>query len=621
MSLIPEMLWPMGAAYDPRSKNTSFCVWAPKAERVAVHSHALPDEMLPMEPHPTKGYFCLAERKIPPGSLYKFRLNDRDDWPDPASKSQPQGVHGPSEVVDTTFPWTDQNWKGIPLREHVFYELHVGTFTPEGTFDAAIRHLEELRQLGVTAIELMPLAQFPGNRNWGYDGAFPFAVQHSYGGVAGMQRFVDTCHRLSLAVYLDAVYNHLGPEGNYLNQFGHYFTDAYKTPWGWAVNFDGTYSDHVRHYFLENALYWQRELHLDGLRLDAIHAIRDFSATSFLEELKLFTHMEAERSGWPFRLIAESNLNDARVIRPQEQGGLGLDAQWLDDFHHCLHTLLTGERDGYYEDFGTIEQLARSFREGFVYAGEHSPFRKRRHGNSAKGRPATQFVAFLQNHDQVGNRMMGERFSTLLPFEAQKLGTAALLLSPYLPLLFMGEEYGENAPFLYFVSHGDPQLVAAVQKGRREEFLEFAWLGEAPDPQAEATFQQSKLQHGLKGQEPHRTVWELHRELLRLRRDLPALAHLSKDDLRANSYEKQKLLTVHRWTDGDAICFAGHFGKEPLKMSVLWPEGDWELLLDTASPRWRGPGGTMLERLTSTGEVQMTLPPWSLVLYRRMEAR
>jgi maltooligosyltrehalose trehalohydrolase len=594
-----------------------------------------------MEKSTTAGYFFLVQRDLPPGTLYKYRLNDREEWPDPASKSQPQGVHGPSEVVDTSFPWTDQNWRGIPLPKQVFYELHIGTFTPEGTFDAALRHLEELRDLGITTIELMPLAQFPGGRNWGYDGVYLFAVQHSYGGVAGLQRFVDACHRLGLAVFLDVVYNHLGPEGNYLNQFGYYFTDTYKTPWGWAVNFDGAYSDQVRHYFCNNALYWQTELHLDGLRLDAIHAIRDFAATPFLQELKSRTEQQTQRTGRPFPLIAESNLNDARVIRPVEQGGMALDGQWLDDFHHCLHTLLTGELDGYYQDFGTIEHLKKAFRHGFVYEGEYSPFRQRRHGNSAEDRPASQFVVCLQNHDQVGNRMRGDRLSTLIPFEAQKLGTAVMLLSPYIPLLFMGEEYGETAPFLYFVSHGDPALVEAVQRGRREEFLEFAWLGEAPDPQAEETFLWSKLRHERKQTEPHSTSWELHRELLRLRREVPALASLSKDQLEVRGFEKRKLLVVHRWAEGDEVCFCAHFGTEPLQMNLSWPAGEWDLLLDTAQERWRGPGGRMPQRIDQRGEaislrdeagrvlshfstlpesgdqIPLSLPPWSLVLYRR----
>jgi maltooligosyltrehalose trehalohydrolase len=334
----------------------------------------------------------------------------------------------------------------------------VGAYTKKGTFESIIPHLDELKKLGITAIELMPVAQFPGTRNWGYDGVYPYAVQNSYGGPEGFKRLVNACHGRGLALVLDVVYNHLGPEGNYLWDFGPYFTDRYKALWGFSINFDGPHSDDVRHYFIQNALYWVTEFHVDALRVDAVHAILDFSAEPFLEELASAVHDEAKRLNRRVYLIAESALNDTRVIRSREFGGYGLDAQWNDDFHHALHTVLTGERMGYYRDFGRLQDLAKALLEGFVYSGEYSPYRRRRHGNSSRDIPAHRFVVFSQNHDQVGNRMRGERLSELVCFERTKLAAGVMTLSPFIPLLFMGEEYGETAPFQYFVSHSDPDL-------------------------------------------------------------------------------------------------------------------------------------------------------------------
>jgi maltooligosyltrehalose trehalohydrolase len=363
----------------------------------------------------------------------------------------------------------------------------VGTFTPEGTFEAIIPHLDELRELGITAVELMPVAQFPGTRNWGYDGVYPFAVQNSYGGPEGLKRLVNACHGRGIAVVLDVVYNHLGPEGNYLWDFGPYFTDRYKTPWGSAINFDGPHSDPVRRLFIENALYWVTEFRMDGLRIDAVHGILDFSAYPFLEELASAVHEKAERLNRRVYVIAESDLNDTRVIRSRELGGYGLDAQWNDDFHHALHTLLTEDQTGYYQDFGRLGDLVKAFREGFVCSGQYSSYRRRRHGNSSRDIPAGCFVVFAQNHDQVGNRMRGERLSQLVCRERMKLAAGVVFLSPFIPLLFMGEEYGETAPFPYFISHSDADLVEAVRRGRREEFAAFGWSQEPPDPQIPMT--------------------------------------------------------------------------------------------------------------------------------------
>ncbi|CAG1771911.1 hypothetical protein BAC2_02052, partial [uncultured bacterium] len=394
----------------------------------------------------------------------------------------------------------------------------VGTFTPEGTFEGMAGQLDDLAALGATAVELMPVAQFPGHRNWGYDGVSPFAVQGSYGGPVGLKRLINACHQKQLAVVLDVVYNHLGPEGNYLAEFGPYFSDAYRTPWGAPLNFDGPHSDEVRRFFIDNALYWITEFHIDALRLDAVHAIIDYSARPFLEELAQAVHLKSAGLGRRVYLIAESALNDTRLIRPPERVGMGLDAQWNDDLHHALHAVVTGERQGYYGDFGKFEQLLKALREGFVYSGEYSEFRKRRHGNSSRDIPAHRLVVFAQNHDQVGNRSRGDRLTLSLSGEALKMMAGVILLSPYLPLLFMGEEYGETAPFPFFISHSDPDLIEAVRKGRRAEWSSDDGQNEAPDPQDEKTFTGAKLNQALRhAQGPQHMLWEFYRRLIELR--------------------------------------------------------------------------------------------------------
>ena len=435
---------------------TTFRVWAPLAKSVEVE---LVDSLALKIPLQRQGEYFQGSLPAATGDRYWYWLDGALRRPDPASCSQPDGVHGPSQVRDDSFVWNDSRWQGIALDKYIFYELHVGTFTPEGTFDGAISRLDYLRELGITAVELMPVAQFPGKRNWGYDGAFIFAPQNSYGGPDGLKRLVDACHSRGLAVTLDVVYNHLGPEGNYLHGFGPYFTDRYRTPWGDAVNFDGPDSDAVRHFFISNALYWISEFHMDALRLDAVHGIYDFSALHILRELTDAVHRRGAALGRQVHLIAESDLNDVRIINSPNSGGYGLDAQWSDDFHHALRALLTGDRAGYYGDFGQFSHLAISFREGFVLSGGYSLVRKRRHGNSSAAVPPCRLVVFSQNHDQVGNRMRGERSDEHLSTRQLKLAAATVLLSPYLPLLFMGEEYAETAPFPYYVNHGDPELM------------------------------------------------------------------------------------------------------------------------------------------------------------------
>jgi len=620
MSETPQMTQPaqqfppaVGAWYLGEGR-CRFRVWAPVAQSVEVRLLAPRERLIPMTRR-ARGYYEAEVDDVEPGALYRYRLDGVLERPDPASQFQPQDVHGPSQIVDSQFDWDDGAWCGIPLRQYILYELHVGTFTPEGTFAAIIPHLPELKALGITAVELMPIGQFPGSRNWGYDGVYPFAVQHSYGGPAGLKRLVQACHRQGLAVVLDVVYNHLGPEGNYLGDYGPYFTERYKTPWGAALNFDGPHSDEVRRFFIENALFWVTTFHIDALRLDAVHAIVDHSAQPFLEELGLALHARAEALNRRIYAIVESALNDTRLIRPCELGGYGLDAQWNDDFHHALRVLLTGDRAGYYQDFGELQQLAKAFRDGFVYAGEYSRYRWRRHGNSSRHIPAQRFVVFAQNHDQVGNRLFGERLGQLVSWEALKLAASAVILSPFIPMLLMGEEYGETAPFQYFISHLDAQLVDAVRRGRREEFASFIWQVEPPDPQEVTTFQDAKLNQRLRHEGHHRTLFAFYQELIRLRKELPALAHSSKEQMDVLGFEREKILYVRRWCEVQDVCMTLHFGRSQTSLRVPLPVGQWHKCLDSAEERWGGPGSPVGLAVESDGEVSLTLPPESCLLF------
>jgi maltooligosyltrehalose trehalohydrolase len=603
----------LGATYLGQDR-CHFLVWAPHADHVAVHLLSPDDRLVPLSPA-ARGYHQAVIDRVAPGSLYFYRLHDDLERPDPASRQQPQDVHGPSQVVDPAFPWADQAWFGLPLKDFIVYELHVGIFTPAGTFDAVIPHLAELKALGVTAVEIMPVAQFPGSRNWGYDGVFPFAVQQSYGGPQGLKRLVNACHREGLAAVLDVVYNHLGPEGNYLRDFGHYFTSRCQTPWGEALNFDGPHSDEVRRFFIENALQWVDDYHFDALRLDAVDRITDQSAQPFLAKLAQAVHSRAEDLNRRIYLMAECDLNDSRFIRPRQQSGFELDVHWNDDFHHALHCLLTVETDGYYQDFGKIEHLAKAYTDGFIYTGEYSSYRERCRGSASRDIPAPRFLVFAQNHDQVGNRLYGERLSALVPFDALKLAAAAVLLSPNLPLLFMGEEYGETAPFQYFVSHWDPDLIDAVRHGRKAEFAGFVWEGEPPDPQADATFRRSRLNRELRREGNHRLLYEFYRELIRLRREHPALADLNKETLAAASFERDKVLLLRRWSGEHHICAFFHFGDSPLTRDLPLPPGPWRKLLDSGEARWYGAGSIVPPTIRSEGEVSLTLPPRVVVLF------
>jgi maltooligosyltrehalose trehalohydrolase len=563
------------------------------------------------------GYFRAVVDGIEPGYRYLYRLDGRDSRPDPASRRQPEGVHKASQVVDpSTFRWTDAGWRGIPLRDSIFYEVHVGTYTREGTFSALIPHLDRIADLGVTMIELMPLSQFPGGRNWGYDGVFPFALQNTYGSVSDLQKLVDAAHAKKLAVCLDVVYNHLGPEGNYLNEYGPYFTDFYHTPWGSALNFDGRLSDHVRHFFIQSALYWLDKFHFDALRLDAIHSIYDASANPFLAELSNEVRALSRRLGREILLIAESDLNDARVGLPTgpEAEGLGMHGQWADDFHHSVHTLITKENAGYYADFGTIHHLAKTISNGWFYDGIYAPHRERRHGNSPLKLEPEQFVVCIQNHDQVGNRALGDRISQLTDFEGLKLVAGATILSSFSPLLFMGEEYGEKAPFQYFISHGDQGLVEAVQKGRQAEFSHFGWQGKIPDPQAEETFERCRLDHSLAEKEPHRTLWLFYRMLLQYRRTTK-LSNVRP----ASVGELPSSILVLRNIDSKQVAALFHFGESATKISFKLAPGGWSKQIDSADPKWLGPSASP-DKLEGGDAIELSLQPRSFVVYEQSRA-
>ncbi len=590
-----------------------FTVWAPTLTQVAVQLVSPEKRLIPMQKS-ADGYWQTTATDIPAGTLYTYQLEAKIHRPDPASKYQPQGVHCPSQVIDeSAFTWTDTDWQGVPLAETIIYELHVGTFTQAGTFEAIIPQLNQLKELGINAIEIMPVAQFPGDRNWGYDGVYPYAVQNSYGGPEGFKKLINACHEQGISVILDVVFNHLGPEGNYLSDFGPYFTSKYGSIWGDPLNFDDAYSDGVRNYFIENALYWFRDYHIDGLRIDAIQAIFEVSARPFLQELSDATTDLSQQLGRQLYLIAESDLNDVRVLRPKELGGFGLDAQWCDDFHHALHTLLTGENDRYYQDFGKCEHLEKAFKESFVYSGQYAPHRKRKHGNSAKDQPAHQFVVFSQTHDQIGNRILGDRLSKIVDFEALKLAAATVLISPYIPFLFMGEEYGEEAPFLYFVSHSDKNLIEAIRKDKQQEFKVFEGRGEFQDPQSPDSFQKCKLNWEKPTAGKHKILWEWHQHLIKLRRTIPALKKLDKTSLEVSSIEAEKILFLRRWTDDSQIFCILNFNKQQVAFTVALPQGNWKKILDSADVKWMGAGSTLPEKITSQQE--LTVKPQSFALY------
>lgn len=551
---------------------TTIRVWAPLAKRCVIKIYdATAIDMLSKE----FGYWTLETNELKPGDQYRFLLDDQP-YPDPASLLQSDGVEGLSAAFNlNNFNWSDEAWANPCLEDYIFYELHTGTFSPEGTFEGIMAKLDHLLELGITAIELMPVAQFPGERNWGYDGVFPFAVQNTYGGPAGLQKLVDACHQKGLAVVLDVVYNHLGPEGNYLPAFGPYFTEKYKTPWGSAINFDDAWCDGVRDFYIQNALMWFRDFHIDGLRLDAVHAIKDLSPKHILQEIKEQADELAKITGKIYHLIVECDLNDPKFINAIP-AGYGMDGQWTDEFHHALRVTAGEPRNGYYADFNGIADLAKSYRDAYIYDGQYSEERHKIFGVKTTN-PGQQFVVFSQNHDQVGNRMLGERTSSLVSFDMQKLMALAVMVSPYLPLLFMGEEWSAATPFQYFVSHSGKELIAAVQKGRKEEFKAFHHENETPDPQSPATFENSKLDWGTINFE----MLAFYRSLITLRKQQPALKNLNRTKVNVSADQETNVLRLERWSDEQEIVCLMNFSSSP--QEIIEPRNRQKLFETTAN--------------------------------------
>jgi maltooligosyltrehalose trehalohydrolase len=502
-----------------------------------------------------------------PGTDYGFVLDDdAQAWPDPRSKWQPHGVHGASRVYDqTAFAWSDGGWQAPPLSRGVIYELHVGTFTPKGTFDSAIERLDYLVKLGITHVELMPVAAFPGARGWGYDGAALFAVYEGYGGPDGLKRLVNACHARGLAVLLDVVYNHFGPVGNYSGKFGPYLTQRHHTPWGGAINFDDWGSDEVRRFFCDNALMWMRDYHIDGLRLDAVHEIFDRSAVHFLEQLSIEVKELSEELGRRLVLIAESDLNDPRIVKAWEVGGYGMDAQWSDDFHHALYTVLTeeGAEKGYYADFGTMAKLAKALTKTFVQDGTmYSVYRGRRHGRVVEGLSPHQFVVFIQNHDQVGNRAIGDRIVEAVGMDRAKVAAGLVLTSPFLPMVFEGEEFAASTPFQYFADHEDPEMAKAVKEGRRGEFAAFGWNpADIPDPENVETFERSKLKWDEVHEGRHEEMFEWYRRLIALRRGSDSLNNGEPGQTKVTFDEEKNWLVMER----GAVTVVCNLGEERME--------------------------------------------------------
>lgn len=598
--------------------NCFFSVWAPEKERMILHIVSPEEREIEMKKN-DNGYFVAVADDIKDGCRYFYKPDNGNDYPDPGSYFQPQGVHGPSQVIDhNLYKWNDSEWKGILQKDLVFYELHVGTFSEAGTFEAIIPYLDVLADTGINTLELMPVAQFPGSRNWGYDGVFPYSVQNSYGGPEGLKKLVDACHQKGIAVSLDIVLNHLGPEGNYIKAFGPYFSKKYNVPWGEAINYDEALSDEVREYFANIPGFWFEKYHIDGIRIDAIHMMFDSGAVHFWELAMDKINQMEQKLGKKLYMIAESDFNSPRVIRSIDAGGFGFDAQWLDDFHHALFVLLHEDGKSRYEDFGRYEQLAKAYKDGFVHSGEYVTFRKKKHGASSAGIPGEKFVAFNQNHDQIGNRVKGERLSMLVSFPKLKLASAALLMSPYLPLLFMGEEYGEDTPFFYFISHSDEELIKAVKEGRLKEFEAYKWNTQPPDPQSENTFRSSMINIDKRLSGKYRILHEWTKKLLKIRKSEPAMRNMSKAgiDFHVN---REKGFTILRKDEVEKHFILSFFNFSDSKLDFFVPSytEEWTKVLDSRETEWCEDNEKAFPspRLIKAANI-LSLMPFSIVVYK-----
>lgn len=552
-------------------------VWAPNAKTVNCELsktyHSLPLEKQEY------GYWY-TESRMPQGGDYYKIIIDGIPYPDPTSLSQPEGVHGPSAMIDLAYPWTDQGYVPPPQRDLIIYELHVGTFSANHNFAGIIEKIPYLKDLGVNAIEIMPVGQFPGERNWGYDGVFPFAVQHSYGGARELQRLVDACHHADIAVILDVVYNHFGPEGNYLSYFGPYLTDKYHTPWGQAINYDDQLNHGIRDFVMSNVRMWFEDFHIDGLRMDAVHAIRDFSPVHILQDIRKEVNAIINSTRKERYLFVECDLNDRRFLDPLETNGFAMDAQWLDEFHHALRVTVGEERKGYYKEFEGITHLAKAYEQAYVFDGCYSSHRQKFFGTDAKGISGNKFIVFSQNHDQVGNRMLGERSAALYNDEKTRLMALAVFLSPYIPLLFMGEEWGTKKPFQYFVSHSEPELVEMVRAGRKREFADFQGEGQFPDPQDRATFERSILDWS----EQHHISYQQHlayyRDLIALRKTHPSWSNMQREDLTVDCLPTQNTLILRAGNGAARLLAIMNFSNEIQHISINERQ-KWQLLWDT----------------------------------------
>lgn len=585
----------VGAHYFP-DKTCRFCLWAPAKKKIELDIIS-PVKLRVSLRKKKRGYWYTELKNISPKSRYFYVLDGKKRLSDPASFFQPDGVHKASQIIDhNKFHWQDANYKPAPLESMIIYELHTGTFDKKGTFEGIADKLNYLTDLGINAIELMPVAQFPGARNWGYDGVYPFAVQNSYGGCAGLKKLVNACHKKNIAVILDVVYNHLGHEGNYLSYFGPYFSKKHQNPWGKEFNFDEEYSYAVREFFVQNALYWFEHYHIDVLRLDAIHGITDLSANHFLQELSLAVEKWSRKNKKKVYLIAESDLNDSKVVTPGKENGYGLDCQWNDDFHHSLHTLLTGDDKGYFGDFGKISHLAKAYEEGFVYSWNYSSFRKRFHGSSSEKIPACKFIVFAQNHDQIANGSCGERLSYLVDYERLKLSAGVVLLSPFVPMIFMGEEYGEENPFLYFTSFFDKNLIEAIKKGRQKEFSAFTCKGRLPDTQSYKTFEKSKLDWKKINSPKNKKLYKFYKHLIALRKKTPVLHYLTKKNLKTTIFEKQKCLVLERWLKKEKLLYFVNFSADDSTINYRL-SGSYAKVVDSSQKKWLGKGSLLPEEI------------------------
>lgn len=573
-----------------------FGLWAPKARKMSLKWR---DQILPMDGPNARGWWTLEVAEAGCGDRYAFLLDDDPNpFPDPRGLRQPDGVHGPSELYDhSNFQWHDHLWRGAPKVGAILYELHIGTFSKEGTFDGAIQHLGYLADLGVTHVEVMPIADWAGHQGWGYDSVALFATHEAYGGPDGFKRFVDACHTAGLSVILDVVYNHFGPVGNYTTKFGPYLNDKRKTPWGDAVNLDEGGSDEVRRFFIDNALMWLRDYHCDGLRFDAVHAFIDLSAVHFMEQISI----EVERLGATlakeFYLIAESDLNDPRVVRSREASGYGMDSQWSDDFHHSLFTVLYEPKEGetgYYADFGSLNDLHKSLKNVYVYDGQYSGYRKRRHGRPPSGLTAHHFVHFDQNHDQVGNRGWGERLEHLVGLDAAKVSIGLLLTAPYTPMLFMGEEWVASTPFLYFADHDDAEMRKKVAEGRKQEFAAFGFDGDVPDPEDPETYEKSKLNWEEQAEGKHAEMLAWVKSLIKTRRSHIALNDGDRHHLQVSTDHERHTLVMER----DEARVVINFGEEPQSFSLL--DGEKLEIISREGIR--------------AGEASLDLPPMTLAV-------